>query len=280
MRIAPDDLASAGRERADNGLGMPFCWCPPGSFHMGRLPDNLHRYEEIPPAAVTLTRGFWMGKFEVSQSQWQRVMGLTLREQRAKDHRQPRPVGDGTMREHVGEGPDHPIYFVGHDEAEEFCRRLTEAERVAGRLEDGWEYRLPTEAQWEFACRAGTTTASSFGDRFEAEQVNFDGTQPLRDSPTGPYLRETTPVGRYPANSWGLHDMHGNVWEWCRDGYVEAPKGGTDPMAEPTPEQLVYRGGCWHNPGVLCLSTSRGRGPVDNRGSGVGFRVALVEADR
>ena len=277
MRIEPDELARAGRERDDNGLGMAFRWCPPGSFHMGgdggRTPASASAR-----VGVTLRRGFWMGKFEVTQALWRRVMGATLREQRAKDRGQPRPVGDGTTRDHVGEGPDHPIYYTSHAEAEEFCRRLTEAERAAGRLEPGWEYRLPTEAQWEFACRAGTTTATAFGDRLSSTQANFDGAKPLRDAPAGPYLRETTPVGRYPANAWGLHDLHGNVWEWCRDGSAATPVGGVVPLEAPTssPSRRAYRGGCWHNPGSLCLSTSRAEGEVGDRGSGLGFRAALV----
>ena len=271
MRIDRVERARAGRERNDNGLGMTFCWCPPGSFHMGNL--GVHaRFS----AAVTLSHGFWMGKFEVTQAQWRRVMGATLREQRAKDPTQPRPVGDGTMREHVGEGPDYPIYFVSHAEAEEFCRKLTEAERAAGRLEPGWEYRLPTEAQWEFACRAGTTTATAFGDRLSSTQANFDGSKPLNGAAAGPYLHETTPVGSYPPNAWGLHDMHGNVYEWCRDGFTYTPGGGTDPFEEPTSSERVTRGGCWHNPGSMCVTTSRGPGTVSGRGSGRGFRVALV----
>jgi formylglycine-generating enzyme required for sulfatase activity len=275
MRIDPGELARAGRERDDNGLGMTLCWCPPGSFHMGRLDPggiversqrDLYRREGV---GVTLRRGFWMGKYEVTQAQWRRVMGATLREQRARDPTQPRPVGDDTMREHVGEGPDYPIYFTNHSEAEEFCRKLSEAERAADRLEPGWEYRLPTEAQWEFACRAGTTTFTAFGDRLSGTQANFDGSLPFNGAPAGPYLHETTPVGSYPPNAWGLHDMHGNVWEWCRDGFTRLG-AGTDP-----PERVI-RGGCWHNPGSMCLSTTRGPGEVRQRGSGLGFRAALV----
>jgi len=276
MRIDPAELARAGRERDDNGLGMRFCWCPPGAFHMGTLPDRLGRYVEVSPVTVTLSRGFWMGKFEVTQEQWRLVMGASLREQRAKDPTQPRPVGDGTTRDHVGEGPTYPIYYTSHAEAEDFCRKLTEAERGAGRLEPGWEYRLPTEAQWEFACRAGTTTAAAFGDQLSSTQANFDGTHPFDGAAAGPYLHETTPVGRYPANGWGLHDMHGNVWEWCRDGFTSTPRGDTDPVEEPGSSRRTYRGGCWHNPGALCLSTARAWGEVSDRGSGLGFRVALV----
>ena len=276
MRIDPDDLARAGRERLDNGLGMTFCWCPPGTFHLGQVPDRLARSRTAVPVWVALRHGFWMGKFEVTQAEWQRVMGVSLREQRARDPRQPRPVGDETTRDHVGEGPDFPIYYTSHAEAEAFCRSLTEAERGAGRLELGWEYRLPTEAEWEFACRAGTTTATACGDRLSSTQANFNGTLPFDGAPAGPYLHETTPVGRYPANGWGLHDMHGNVWEWCRDGFTAIPGGGSDSPEGPSSSRRTYRGGCWHNAGALCLSTARAWGEVDSRGSGLGFRVALV----
>jgi formylglycine-generating enzyme len=278
MQIDPAELASAGLVHNDNGLGIPFCWCPPGSFHMGHLPHELRRFSGTDPVRVTLRRGFWMGKFEVTQSQWQLLMGVNLRQQRARDPDQPRPEGEGTLRDHVGEGAEYPIYYVSHIEAEEFCRRLTEAERAAGRLEAGWEYRLPTEAQWEFACRAGTTTATAFGDGLSSSQANFDGSKPFNRAPAGPYPGETTPVGSYKANAWGLHDMHGNVWEWCRDGFVKSPAGGIDPLEEPSSGRRTFRGGCWHNPGVLCISTSRAWGEVNDRGSGLGFRAALVPA--
>jgi formylglycine-generating enzyme required for sulfatase activity len=278
MLIASAAMAEAGRERDDNALHMKFRWCPPGSFHLGRLPAPYRRFQEFAPLAVTLRDGFWMGRYEVTQAQWLHVMGLTLREQRARDPSQPRPVGDGSTRDHVGEGPDHPIYFTSYDDAVAFCRKMTADEREAGRLEPGWEYRLPDEAQWEYACRAGTTTATACGDGLDATQANFDGTKPFGGAPTGPYLHETTPVGRYPANAWGLHDMHGNVWEWCRDFFEREPVGRTVPAGSPSLERRTYRGGCWHNDGPLCLSTSRVRAPVDSRGSGLGFRVALVTA--
>lgn len=294
MQIDPDDLARAGRERDDNGVGMKFCWCPPGTFRMGSVPVYLHEDLVNGPVRVTISQGFWMGKFEVTQAQWQGVMGKTLHEQfeamqaqwqdirgktlrgqRAKGQSQPHSLGDGSLRDHAGEGPDHPVYFTSHAEVEQFCRKLTEAERSAGRLDLNWEYRLPTEAQWEFACRAGTTTATTFGDRFSSTQANFDGSRPFKDSPAGPYLHETTPVGHYPANSWGLHDMHGNVSEWCRDCFTALP-GGTDPVVEPLSPRRAFRGGCWYDPGAFCLSTTRNWVKVDTRGSGIGFRVALV----
>ena len=271
----------AGEQRGDNGLELKLCWCPPGAFWMGSAPGERSRVESQGPVRVVLSRGFWLGKFEVTQSQWKKVMGLSLREQRARDPDQPRPVGDGTMRDHVGEGPDHPIYFVGHVEAEEFCRRLTESEGAAGRLAAGWEYRLPTEAQWEYACRAGTRSATPFGDGLGSTQANFDGTHPYDGAPQGPYLRETTPVGQYPANPWGLHDMVGNVWEWCRDGYAPELAGGVDPRGPSAAPDKVFRGGCWHDPGSNLRSGGpRYWGPPQTqRGSGLGFRVALLRTD-
>ncbi|WP_435016468.1 formylglycine-generating enzyme family protein [Tundrisphaera sp. TA3] len=254
--IGPAEADAAGRKRDDNGLRIGFRYCPPGSFQAGKGPRATR---------IVLDRGFWIGEAEVTQSQWQAVMGTTLRQQRAKDPGQPRPVGDGSMREHVGEGPDHPIYFVSQPEAQEFCRRLTGTERASGRLAPGLEFRLPTEAQWEYACRAGTTTATAFGDRLGGDDANIDGTKPYGGAKPGPYVKETTPAGRYRANAWGVQDMHGNVWEWCGD----STGGEARPAA---------RGGCWHNSGVQCLSTSRFESDPDTRGSGLGFRVALVVA--
>ena len=202
-------------------------------------------------------------------------MGGTLREQRAKDpsNRAPwetKPCATTSVRARLSHLLHQPRRGRG------VCRKLTEAERRAGRLESGWEYRLPTEAQWEYACRAGTDDGRGVRRRLSRTQANFDGSEPFNGAPAGPYLHETTPVGSYPPNAWGLHDMHGNVWEWCRDGFTARPGGGMDPLEAPTSPRRAYRGGCWHNSGSMCLSTERGWGEVSDRGSGLGFRVALV----
>jgi formylglycine-generating enzyme len=229
------------------------------------------------PVQVTLSHGFWLGTYEVTQAQWREIMGTAMREQRVRDGEPIRPVGDGSTRDHVGEGPDYPMYFVSHADAEEFCRKLTDFERKASRLTGDEAYSLPTEAQWEYACRAGTTTATSFGDALSSVDANIDGTKPYHGAPKGPYLRETTPVGRYRPNAWGLHDMHGNVWEWCRDGYSKNPVGGVDPFVPSSKSSCLYRGGCWHNPGFLCRAAGpRATGESGDRGSGLGFRVARI----
>ena len=160
---------------------------------MGSALDEPGRRDEEGPVEVTLSRGFWIGQYEVTQAQWCRLMGEVKRELEA------------------GRGDTMPVYWVSFVQAEEFCRRLTEA----AALPAGWEFRLPTEAQWEYACRAGTTTAFNLGETLTKAQANFG--RPFRGEPPGFPKGSATPVGAYPPNAWGLHDMHGNQWEWCRD---------------------------------------------------------------
>jgi formylglycine-generating enzyme required for sulfatase activity len=271
--IDPAEATRAGEAREDNGLGIVFRYCPAGSFSMGGATGRSG------PVRVTLTRGFWMAQDEASQGHWLALMGRTLRQQRAQDPTQPRPVGDGSTRDHVGEGPDHPIYYVSHAEAVSFCEALTEAERSFGRLPEGWIYRLPTEAEWEHACRAATTSATAFGESLGSDQANFDGRWPFNGAPKGPFLRETTPSGTFPPNAWGLRDMHGNVCEWCLDAYSDSPPGGVDPLAHNSSPERVFKGGSWDLRGSQCLSSQRSRGATDTRGSGLGFRPALVPMD-
>jgi formylglycine-generating enzyme len=254
----------AGQERDDNALKMKFCWCPPGKFLMGSPPGEPDRSHNEDQVQVTLTRGFWLGKFEVTQAQWESVMGTTVNEQRAKAERE----------ELSGTGPDHPMYYVSHDEATAFCVKLTAGERAAGRLPSGAEYRLPTEAQWEYSCRAGTTTATAFGDSLSSIQANFDGDYPYNGGAKGPDLGQAAEVGKYPANGWGLYDMHGNVWEWCRDAYEEKLPGGNDPDV-PQGSIWISRGGCWYHHGQFCRSAFRDSHSPDSRSDLWGFRVAL-----
>jgi serine/threonine protein kinase/formylglycine-generating enzyme required for sulfatase activity len=256
----------AGEDRDDNALKMKFCWCPAGTFRMGSPAGEVGREHNEGPVEVTLSRGFWIGKTEVTQSQWQKVMGTGLQDQKRKG-------GIGEIR---GEGPDHPMYFVTHTEATEFCSKLTASERAAGRLTAGWDYRLPTEAQWEYACRAGTTTATAFGDRLGSHQANFDGGVPYNGASPGPSHGATVPVGSYTPNAWGVLDMYGNVWEWCRDWYADSLAGGHDPEGPPSGAFRSKRGGAWGNIGNACRSAGRaGLGP-EVRYDFLGFRVARV----
>jgi formylglycine-generating enzyme required for sulfatase activity/serine/threonine protein kinase len=263
----------AGEERHDNALKLKLCWCPPGTFRMGSPTNEPERGNNEGPVNVILSRGFWLGQFEVTQSQWQSIMRTTIKEQRV-DRRN-------------GAGPDHPMYQVSYAEAEEFCRKFTESEHSASRLPSGWVYRLPTEAQWEYACRAGTTTATAFGDQLSSVDANFLGSAPYNGAAAGPFLDKTAPVGQYRPNAWGFYDMHGNVWEWCRDGtaglsffdHVEPLKGGVDPLGPAEAAGRVMRGGSWRIPGRDLRSAFRLPRPRDFRYSDLGFRVARVPSE-
>ena len=317
--LPPETLAFAGKKAGDewsaNGLRMTFCWCPAGKFVMGSPKDEKERTPNRSPddhqVDVTLTKGFWLAKYEATQGQWEKVMGTTLLGQRdtmySQIHWENKNQGYYTewwernrlkwrsdRRERLssepnfGEGPNFPMYYVNHLEASDFCVKLTEQERKAGRLPPGWEYRLPTEAQWEYACRAGTKTATAFGDKLSSRQANFDGNYPYNGAEKGPILHRkqpngsftgySQPVGSYRPNAWGLHDMHGNVWEWCRDWDGVWP-GGADPELKLGDVLRVIRGGSWRSAGNFCRSATHHWSRWSTQDPETGFRVALVQLD-
>jgi formylglycine-generating enzyme required for sulfatase activity len=185
----------------------------------------------------------------------------------------------------AGEGDDYPVVEVNFAEAERFCKKLTELARQSGELPVSWEFRLPTEAQWEYACRAGTTTATAFGNKLSSKQANFGG-KPYNGAEEGPSLNRASKVGSYPANAWGLHDMHGNVVEWCRDWYHVRLPGGTDPdlydaKASATANRdgtysRSRRGSAWSDDGWASRSAFRQRFEPERRADHIGFRVVAV----
>lgn len=249
---------------------IDLCWCPPGRFVMGSPRSEPERRPGEDQVEVTLTRGFWMARFEATQGLWKRVAGEL----------------PGPLTKELPAGDELPVGNVNFPETEDFCRRLTERGRKSGELPNGWEFRLPTEAQWEYACRAGTTTATSFGDSLSSRQANFKG-KPYNGAEPGPSLNRAAPVGSYPANPWGLHDMHGNTFEWCRDWYHARLPGGADPdlyAARDTAQRSehgdisrVRRGGCWSDEGWPCRSAFRVRFEPERRYDHIGFRVVIVE---
>jgi formylglycine-generating enzyme required for sulfatase activity len=257
-----------GKERTV--AGVMLCWCPPGKFTMGSPPGEPERRPGEDQVEVTLTRGFWAGKYEVTQGDWKRVVGEL----------------PGPLTAELPEGDDYPVGNVNFAEAEAFCRKLTEMARKEQELPEGWEFRLPTEAQWEYACRAGTTTATSFGDSLSRKQANFKGKPYNGAADEGPSLGKAARVGRYPANPWGLHDMHGNTFEWCRDWYHARLPGGVDPDlhdARSTAQlnrtgdaSRVRRGGAWTDDGWPCRSAFRLRFEPERRYDHIGFRVVAV----
>jgi formylglycine-generating enzyme required for sulfatase activity len=213
---------------------------------------------------VTLSQGFWMGKYELTQGEWRRVVGEL----------------PGMVNADVGE--DFPVYSVNFPEAEEFCRRLTDRARAAGELPEGWKFRLPTEAQWEYACRAGSTTAFSVGAMLTSADASFG--KPYNGTPTGVPGSASSRVGSFAPNAWGLCDMHGNEWEWCRDWYHARLPGGVDPdlsheKGEPNRDgsfSRVRRGGAWVEKAEFCRSAQRLLYEPERRADHIGFRVVVV----
>jgi sulfatase modifying factor 1 len=254
--------ARAGEEHQVAGLRL--CWCPPGEFTMGSPPDEPGRRPDEARVRVKLTRGFWMGKYEVTQSQWKRV------------------AGDIPGKLIAGEGDDFPVYWISFTEAEEYCRKLTELARSWGELPPDWEFRIPTEAQWEYACRAGTTTAFSCGDTLTSAGANIG--KPYDGHPDGTPGTAASKVGSYPANPWGLHDMHGNEFEWCRDWYHQKLPGGDDPdlfERKGLPNRdgtfsRIRRGGAWTDESKFCRSALRLRYEPHRGADHIGFRVVAV----
>ena len=263
---SPDFVGSrAGDER--EVAGIKLCWCPAGRFVMGSPPSEPERRPGEDQVEVTITNGFWAGKYEVTQGQWKRVVGRL----------------PGELTAAGGEGDDLPVYNMNHAEAGSFCLKLTELARRSGSLPADWEFRLPTEAQWEYACRAGTTTATAFGDKLSSKQANFQG-KPYNGAEEGPSLKRAARVGSYPANAWGLHDMHGNVVEWCRDWYHAKLPGGNDPdlsAAQRTRNRdgtysRSRRGSAWTDDGWPSRSAFRQRFEPERRSDHIGFRVVAV----
>jgi uncharacterized protein (TIGR02996 family) len=255
------DKAGGAPRRLINSIGMEFALVPAGTFLMGAPDDEeWRRNDEGPQHPVTISRPFYLGVFQVTQAEYEAVIGSN-----------PARFDRGN-----GGGPTHPVEQVTWADAVEFCRRLSAlpAEKAAGRV-----YRLPTEAEWEYACRAGTTTPFSMGGPPHAALVNYDGNYVYGGVPRGPYLQRTTPVGSYPPNAFGLYDLHGNVWEWCadwyrKDYYREAP--AVDPPGPKRGEQRVARGGCWDCVGWYCRAAHRLGDAPTTRDSFNGFRVALT----
>jgi formylglycine-generating enzyme required for sulfatase activity len=243
--------------------GIELCWCPAGTFLMGSPADEPERRPGEDQVQVTLSRGFWMGKYEVTQAEWRRVAGAV----------------PGKLD--AGEGNRFPIYDVNFAQVEGFCRKLTEQARKTNELKTGWEFRLPTEAQWEYACRAGTTTATAFGNTLSSTQANFRGELPYGGAAQGPAVNRTVAVGSYPPNAWNLHDMHGNVFEWCRDwSHLQLP-GGTDPdLYDRRARSRIRRGGCYADEGWPCRSAFRLQFEPWRGHSHIGFRVVAVEVDK
>jgi formylglycine-generating enzyme required for sulfatase activity len=248
-------------EDLGDGVKLTLMLMPTGEFLMGAPEDELKSEDNERPQHRVQVPQFLMGRYPVTQVQWRVVAGYPQESQELD----PNPS--------EFKGDNHPVENVSWEDAQEFCQRLS--------TKSGKTYCLPSEAQWEYACRAGTTTPFHYGEMITSDLVNFDGNYTYNDSPKGEYRQQTSEVGVFPANDWGLHDMHGNVWEWCEDDwhgdYEGAPSDGSA-WVETDRKELyrLLRGGSWFYLPEHCRSACRSIITRDGRINGIGFRVSCV----
>jgi sulfatase modifying factor 1 len=235
-----------------NSIGMKFAWIPAGTFLMGSPVNEEKRGRgdiEL-QHRVTLSMGFYLAVHPVTQASWREVMGTSPSQ---------------------SQGDDLPVEQVSWWDCQEFLENLSE--------KDSHAYRLPTEAEWEYACRAGTTTPFFFGETISTDRANYNGKRPYGKAKKGLDRDKTTPVGSFPPNAWGLYDMHGNVWEWCEDWYPydeKYPQGhAINPQGPEDGDGHVLRGGCFGSHAADLRSATRHGGfmPTD-RFNTIGFRPA------
>jgi formylglycine-generating enzyme required for sulfatase activity len=244
--VNPDNKKPA--KKFTNSIGMKFVWIPPGTFLMGSPKEEKLRGEDETQHKITLTKGFYMGVYTVTQEQWQVVMG-----------RNP---------SHFKGEKNLPVETVSWDDCQEFIKRLRETDKK--------RYRLPTEAEWEYCCRAGTTTPFHFGATISADQANYFGKYVYGNGKKGVFRAKTTPVGSFPANAWGLHDMHGNVLQWCQDWHGDYPrKEIVDPQGPDGGQNRGQRGGSFDFSPQSCRSACRQSVAPGIRGRNIGFRLCF-----
>jgi formylglycine-generating enzyme required for sulfatase activity len=226
------------------GIKSTFRWCPAGEFMMGSPKDEANRKDNETQHQVVLTCGFWMLETPVTQEMWESIMGKNPSKFK---------------------GAKLPVEMVSWRDCQEFVGGLNDMKVTP----TGFKFALPTEAQWEYACRAGTTTAFHSGGALNARQANFEG-------------KTTTETGSFPANAWGLRDMHGNVWEWCLDGYSGdyASGAATNPLGvSPNQSRYACRGGSFYDYSWFSRSASRKDCTPTTRDYHIGFRLALVSSE-
>jgi formylglycine-generating enzyme required for sulfatase activity len=260
---------------------------PAGSFLMGSPPEEPERSDDEGPQHEVKLASFFISQMPITQAQWREVAGWQpLPAERWGQDLNPDPShfqnregqaeGEVRLFEAEANTDNRPVENVSWLDAMEFCNRLSQR--------TGRTYSLPSEAQWEYACRAGTTTPFHFGDTISPELANYEGNHAYGNGPTGIYREQTTPVGMFPANAWGLHDMHGNVWEWCQDEWHESFEGApTDGRAwvdaaereksKESAKPKLLRGGSWFSSPGSCRSAYRNHARPDDAGNFVGFRV-------
>ena len=258
-KTAPITVSGYEEELAE-GILLKMIQIPAGEFQMGSPADEKGRFEDEGPQHLVRLQSFFLGQTPVTQAHWKVVAGW------------PKLDVDLNPDPSSFKGANRPVERVSWKEAVEFCRRLSQRRQR--------EYTLPSEAQWEYACRAGTTTPFAFGETISSELANYDGNYTYGTGPKGSYRGETTDVGSFPANAWGLYDMHGNVWEWCldqwHDNYQGAPADGRARVVDGSKEtRRLLHGGSWVSLPGSCRSAYRDKRPPVARGDSVGFRLCV-----
>ena len=246
------------QEALGRGIELEMVAIPGGTFQMGSA-DGEGRDSEKPQHSVTM-QPFWMSKYPVTQTQWRAVIAFSMVEKDLE------PAPSYFIGSHL------PVEQVSWDDATEFCKRLSNR--------TGRTYRLPTEAEWEYVCRAETTTPFHFGDTLSSQIANYDANYTYGNGQKGRYREKTTNVGSFPANAFGLYDVHGNVWEWCIDrwheNYQDAPTDGSAWLSADSYAARLLRGGSWLNFPDRCRSASRFKFAPESRYRYIGFRVVCA----
>jgi formylglycine-generating enzyme required for sulfatase activity len=284
------------------GGELKMAWIAPGNFMMGSPTTEFGRHDDEAQFHVTLTHGYWIGATEVTVAEWRDLMGTDLRQHLTDvindNTLYDFPNGKASIRDFMGmsrdvdvgkylanEADDLPMYFTSWNDAMAFCAKLTERERQAGRLPAGYKYTLPTEAQWEYAARAGTTGATFAGSLAAGSATSVldpiawyvaDSTSGYAGKSLGPTVAGPRTVATKQPNPWGLYDMNGNLWEWCADWYGPYPTGDvTDPTGPTTGTYRVNRGGSWGSGPADERSANRAKNPQPEASAWRGFRLAL-----
>ncbi|WP_346341716.1 formylglycine-generating enzyme family protein [[Phormidium] sp. ETS-05] len=247
-----DKQAQYYRQNLGNGIFIDMVAIPGNTFTMGTPDSEPNRQSNEGPQHQVTVPSFYLAKYPITQAQYQAIMG-----QNPSQFKGSRPASRAGILEQ--------------------CRRILPKTRP----KTGFAYRLPSEAEWEYACRAGTTTPFYFGDTITTDLANYDGNQTYGNGPKGEFRQKTTPVGSFPPNAWGLYDMYGNVWEWCQDvwhdNYNNAPTDGSAWETGGNPNIRVLRGGSWNNDPRDCRSGQRNRYDWVSGSNDYGFRVAVSQ---
>ena len=239
---------SSFTEDLGNGVKLEMIAIPGGTFLMGSSENESERRDDESPQHQVTVPSFFMGKYPLTQAQYQAILG---------------------SNPSYFKSNNRPVERVIWDDAVTFCQKLNQ--------KTGKNYRLPSEAEWEYACRAGTKTPFSFGENINPDLVNYDGNYPYKSAPKGKYRKQTTDVGTFPPNAFGLYDMHGNVWEWCQDdwhkNYTNAPTNGSAWNNQSVSSYKLLRGGSWYSGAGYCRAADRFSNSRGYRYEDCGFRV-------